>query len=150
MDEFAQRWNAAGTGAEVPDGNYDVEVVDAAALRRRSDDAPLVKLMLQVRHGEQQGRTFDHWLKLFDSWLPEAKEVLGMYGIGAGQMESWAGFQSAVGALAGVTANVSLGHNRNGYAEVKVNTAQLPLTPQAAQPASQPAQPAPGDDDIPF
>jgi hypothetical protein len=157
MDAFAQRWNAAGgVGGEVPDGNYDVEITDAAALNRRSDGAPLVKLTLQVRSGEQQGRTFDHWLKLFEGWLAEAKDTLTLYGLDHGEIESWEEFQRAVGQLVGVTASVALGHNRNGYAEVNVFSAQLPLTAQQRPaPTSPPlpsasAAPVSAHEDIPF
>ena len=157
MDAFMERWNASGIGGEVPDGNYDIEIIDAAGLNRRADGAPLVKLTLQVRSGEQQGRTFDHWLKLYENWYDEARETLKLYGLDTSGIETWQQYQTALGEqLVGVTASVSLGHNRNGYAEVNVFSAQLPLTAQQ-RPASPsppataaPVAPAAARDDIPF
>jgi len=157
MDAFMERWNATGgIGGEVPDGHYDVEIIDAAGLNRRADGSPLVKLTLQVRSGEQQGRTIDHWLKLFDNWYDEARETLKLYGLDTAGVDSWEDYKRALAdQLIGVTASVSLNHNRNGYAEISLFSAQLPLTPQSSPPAAPPPSPAAqpavaGGDDIPF
>ena len=163
MVSFADRWNAAGAeGPEVPDGNYDVEVIDASAFNRRSDGAEFAKLTLQVQRGELQGRTFDHFMNLNNQvGIAIARDALAMYGLSTGDptgnVESWAAFQAAIQGLIGVTANVSRA-TRNGFAEVKVNSSQLPLTAQqqpapASPPPSGPAPAAPvaaGDEDIPF
>jgi len=158
MVSFADRWNAAdASGPEVPDGNYDVEVIEASAFNRRSDGAEFAKLVLLVRSGDLRGRSFDHFMNLNNPvGLAIAKDALAMYGLSTAEaMPSWEAFQAAMGGLVGVTANVSRA-TRNGFAEVKVNTAQLPLTAPQPAPApssssSAPAAPvAAGDDDIPF
>ena len=157
MVSFADRWNAAdANGPEVPDGNYDVEIIESSAFNRRSDGAEFAKLVLLVQSGELRGRTFDHFMNLNNPvGLAIAKDALAMYGLNTGESPSWEAFQAAMSVLVGVTANVSR-TTRNGFAEVKVNTAQLPLTAQQPAPAPSSSSPAPaapvaaGDDDIPF
>jgi len=151
---FAERWNAAGSdGADVADGNYDVEILDASAFNRRSDGAEFAKLTLLIERGEHRGRTFDHFMNLNNTvGLAIARDSLGMYGLDTGDptgaVESWTAFQVAIKQLVGVKANVSLG-TRGGFREVRVNTSQLPLTPQQDEPPPVSA-PVAGDDDIPF
>jgi len=153
---FADRWNAAGSdGADVPDGNYDVSVLDASAFNRRSDGAEFAKLVLEVERGEHARRTFDHFMNLNNAvGLAIARDALAMYGFDTGDptgnVDSWTAFQLAIGKLVGVKANVSLG-TRGGFREVKVNSAQMPLTQQHETPPAQAASAAAVDDgDIPF
>jgi hypothetical protein len=151
---FQDRWNAAGQEAEVPDGNYDVEVIDASAFNRRSDGAEFAKLVLLVERGEHRGESFDHFMNLNNQvGLAIARDALSMYGLDvSSDVPSWSEFQDRVRSLVGVKANVSLVH-KGAFSEVNVNTSQLPLTEQRSAP-SPPASTAPvtagGDDDIPF
>jgi hypothetical protein len=151
---FQDRWNAAGQEAEVPDGNYDVEVIDASAFNRRSDGAEFAKLTLLVERGAYARQSFDHFMNLNNQvGLAIARDSLAMYGLDvASDVPSWTEFQNRIRSLVGVKANVTLIH-KGAFSEVKVNTSQLPLTEQrSASPATPAAPTAPvaGDDDIPF
>jgi hypothetical protein len=155
---FGDRWAAAGSqDGDVPDGNYDVEVIDASGFNRQSDGAEFAKLVLQVARGSHQGACFDHFMNLnHQVGLAIARDSLSVYGMEM-DVANWEAFKAAIQKLIGVQANVSLAHNRNGYAEIKVNTSQLPLTEQrsaAPPPQATPTAPAQvaagGDDDIPF
>jgi hypothetical protein len=153
---FGQRWAAAGQfGAEVPAGNYDVEIIDASASLRQSDNAEYVKVVLLIESGEQRGHSVDQILMLIGNQAERARETLTMYGLSLINPEpTWGEFQQAVAALIGVKANVSLSYQDNGWRNVKVNTSQLPLTeqhaPEPAAPQSVPVAAGDDDDSIPF
>lgn len=153
MSSFGDEWAAAGQQSDdVPDGNYETEIIEASAFSGRADGKRYVKVTLLVRSGDQRGRSFEHFMN-WDHPVGRdlAKEALTLYGLDDSNVSTWEEFQRAVADLVRRTANVSKSHNARGYAEVKVNSSQLPLTPQTTQPAPQTAQVASGgDDDIPF
>jgi hypothetical protein len=155
MPSFGERWDNAGQQVEIPAGNYDVEVIDAEGKERKSDGCEYIKLVFYVQRGPYQGQTWDSIFMLDkDMGLERAKDTLGMLGLSI-QTPGWTELREAVRGLAGVTANVTRTFNDGGYAELKINTSQLPITdqqPAAASPPPPPAAPvtAGGRDDIPF
>ena len=149
---FGERWDSAGQQTDVPAGNYDVELIDAEGRERKSDGCEYIKLVFYIQRGPLQGQTWDQIFVLNnDLNLERAKDTLGMLGLRI-ETPAWEQLREMLRTLIGVTANVSRRFNDGGYAELTVNTSQLPL--KAQQPAPSSPSPAPavgaGDDDIPF